>query len=381
MALQGTIDTIPLGDVLGLVASGRRTGRLEVTGDRGRAELWIADGDVVGGSPAGRPVGTAAELVADALRFSSGEFAFTAEADAPSPNVEPLGVEECLGAAAAVLAEWERIDAVVPSTKHGVALAAEAPQETITLSSAEWRTLAAAAAGSTVGDVVRALGAEELPAMRSVVDLVDRGLVEIGEPPPTVRGTGVSQEELLPVDPDSAEPDGADAFAGWDPSMAGDDVDDTGGAEPHAGALEVEDGPATVDDFPVHFPIDDLIEGEEDGDDPWTSPEMEQLEARRSAVPGVDGIGIETVPLDAGAPAPWSAIDDDAAENGSRWSGDLPWPAEDEHLPAEPAPADGTDEVLRQMSRLSPQAAEAIATALGSAPAEASHEPSDEAPR
>ena len=53
MALQGTIDAFPLTDVLQLLSSASKSGRLLLEGDRGRAELWIEEGSVIGGDPAG----------------------------------------------------------------------------------------------------------------------------------------------------------------------------------------------------------------------------------------------------------------------------------------------------------------------------------------
>ena len=47
MALQGTLDTFALPDVLRLLASTRKTGRLRITADRGSGSIWLDGGSVV----------------------------------------------------------------------------------------------------------------------------------------------------------------------------------------------------------------------------------------------------------------------------------------------------------------------------------------------
>ena len=48
MALQGTLDTFALPDVLRLLASTKKTGRLVIDGNRGTGNVWVDAGSVVG---------------------------------------------------------------------------------------------------------------------------------------------------------------------------------------------------------------------------------------------------------------------------------------------------------------------------------------------
>jgi len=56
VALQGTLDTFALPDVLRLLASTKKTGRLLVTGSRGSGSVWVDDGSVVGTEATGTMV-------------------------------------------------------------------------------------------------------------------------------------------------------------------------------------------------------------------------------------------------------------------------------------------------------------------------------------
>ena len=47
VALSGTLDTFALPDVLRLLASTAKSGRLRVSGNRGSGSVWVTDGEVV----------------------------------------------------------------------------------------------------------------------------------------------------------------------------------------------------------------------------------------------------------------------------------------------------------------------------------------------
>ena len=122
MALQGTLDTFALPDVLRLLAATKKTGRLRITGGRGTGSVWAAAGEIVGieathAPHANEPVDALFEL----LRFQDGAFTFDAEAthDDPAP---PTDVEILLAQAEALLDEWRAIEAVVPSMDAWVTL-------------------------------------------------------------------------------------------------------------------------------------------------------------------------------------------------------------------------------------------------------------------
>ena len=81
MALQGTLDTFALPDVLRLLAATKKTGRLRITGGRGTGSVWVSSARSRPSRPPTpptppRPVDALFEL----LRFEDGAFTFDAEA-------------------------------------------------------------------------------------------------------------------------------------------------------------------------------------------------------------------------------------------------------------------------------------------------------------
>ncbi len=345
MALQGTIDAFPLTDVLALLASSARTGRLSLTGDRGSSELWIDEGSVTGGGAAADG-STAALLVFDMLRYSEGSFVFDTDLG-ETGRTHPVDAEplvSCVDAAAELLEEWVRIESVVPSMYHHVELVAELAEESVTLDRATWSLIAAAGDGPTIWTLAARLGMDEFTCCSGVADVVARSLVLIGDPTAEDRsgGPAASDEDDLVESPHEADP------------FAEAESDD-----PLRGDVSPEE-----DRFPERFPIDDLVGPDAaDTDDPWSSPEMERLESQRfAAAQTFEAVGLEPLPL--------GELPDDPAPQESEpithWRNEDPtadvW---DEMVAAQSDESGETaDEVLRQMSRLSPQAAEAIAAAL-----------------
>lgn len=183
MALQGTIETFALPDVLRLLATTKKSGRLRLSGSRGSGSIWLDGGAIVATEAAGHPhADTATDVVFELLRFDDGDFVFNDTETATAPD-SPVDVETVLVAAEAQLEEWETVAAVVGSVDLWVSLVTEAPDDEVTISRDEWTSLVTIGSGTTVAAIGDALELPELPLCRRVKELVERGLVELGEAP------------------------------------------------------------------------------------------------------------------------------------------------------------------------------------------------------
>src|SRR2546421_10047348 len=77
VALQGTLDTFALPDVLRLLASTKKTGRLVIAGNRGTGSVWVDAGSVVGSEATGTmPDAGAVEVLFELLRYGEGSVTF-----------------------------------------------------------------------------------------------------------------------------------------------------------------------------------------------------------------------------------------------------------------------------------------------------------------
>jgi hypothetical protein len=196
LALQGTLDTFSLPDVLRLLATTSKTGRLRIDGDRGQGSVWLHDGSVVDAAADRAVDGTPSEEVMfELLRFESGSFAFDAD-DRAVDSSSPQDVEDLLRKASSLLSEWSELEAVVPSLAHQVSLATDLSSDQVTIDADKWRSVVAVGAGRTVGELASTLGLTELGVSRIVRDLVELGVADVGTPDAIPDPPRLSQPDL-----------------------------------------------------------------------------------------------------------------------------------------------------------------------------------------
>lgn len=350
MALQGTLDTFALADVLRLLAATAKTGRLQVSGDRGDGELWLADGAVVGGMTAAAGEAASADVAFELLRHQEGSFEFVGD-DTTGDGREPQPVDAVIEQAEAKLDDWHAVEAVVPSLHCSVVLAEQLRDDEIVLGRDRWRTLVAVGEGRTVGAVAEWLELGEIDGSKAVRDLVEAGLAIVGAP------TEPAADVDVDVEPTSDEHDdtqyeagpGADGVTDLDEAVRAElYVSETVDPRAYAGSTEVDiDGRLDVAShdhaylaagaagLPEPLPAD-LPEAELADD--VVSAELAPIETDPFLRPAPEGDGPEDEP---GEP------DEPAAD----------------HLDPPVEPAEDPSEVARQLASLSPRAAQAIAEA------------------
>lgn len=177
MALQGTLETFELPDVLRLLSSTKKTGMLELDGDRGVGRVWLADGDIVSGS-SDREAGAIEAVLFDLLRTTDGSFVFES-CSVPDHTGDRTDVGTALDAAQALLDDWRTIASVVPSLDVDVRLVADLGADSIEVDADQWRVLALVGSGSTGHRLDSHLELGELECCRRLADMVESGMIEI----------------------------------------------------------------------------------------------------------------------------------------------------------------------------------------------------------
>jgi Domain of unknown function (DUF4388) len=188
VALQGTLDTFALADVLRLLSATTKSGRLQIDGDRGVGNIWLVEGEVVAGTvdlrhPAGTdgvvPCTDPSEVLFELLRHVEGTFEFIAD-EHTDDGRPPVAVEEVVDAAEQKLLDWRAVEAVVPSLDHEVTLADHIDEEVV-IGREGWKTMLAIGEGRTIGQVGERLEMGEIAVSNAVKALVDERLAVIGE--------------------------------------------------------------------------------------------------------------------------------------------------------------------------------------------------------
>ncbi len=284
MALQGTLDTFALPDVLRLLATTKKSGQLLVQGDQGNGSLSLVDGAVVGGATTLADTDESHEVLFELLRLDGGSFLFDQDTAAVESGA-PVDVESVIGDAEAAHAEWQDLSTVVPSLDVGVTLVEDLPDADTTIDRERWKLIVTIGSGTTVRTLGDRLGLKELPVLRATRGLVDDGLAEIGDAT-VVTANGAAAPGLptrgddVEVDPGALpslddETDGVDLFEAAD-GAAGDLPEPLpGGSGPTDGALAPDEA-ARLEEQLDGLPPEqrDLIERAADVGDPT---EVEQL--------------------------------------------------------------------------------------------------------
>jgi hypothetical protein len=177
MSLRGSLDTFALPDVLALLATTAKSGELHVSGAAGGGRVWVDRGMVTGAEAAGATV--VVDVIVHLLRLDEGDFTFHPDRQAPAPGA-PIEVAVALEQADARLTEWREVEQLLPS---GAALLTLAPTAsgTVRLSRDQWSAVAAVGEGRTVSELVEHLGGDELASWRLLANLVESGLVDVGD--------------------------------------------------------------------------------------------------------------------------------------------------------------------------------------------------------
>lgn len=181
MALQGTLDTFALPDLLRLLSTTKKTGRLRLTGPRGTGSISVDGGAIGVIEVSAAPLAVEpADALFELLRFEQGSFTFDADSE-PVPTGGPgvADLESLLAEAESLLAEWREIELVVPSMDAWVTLRPSLAAPTVSLDRDLWAAIATIGGGATMRHIADALALPELPASRAMRALVELGLADV----------------------------------------------------------------------------------------------------------------------------------------------------------------------------------------------------------
>jgi len=206
VALQGTLDTFALPDVLRLLATTHKTGRLRVNGDRGSGSLWVEEGQlaaselIVPGAPDDSLINSLFHL----LRFKRGSFIFEAGALAPA-GLTPNEIEPMLDEAETMLVEWRSIEAVVPSLDAWLTLRPELTGSMVKIDNDRWRIIAAIGSGRSVGSVGEALAVGEAAPRGAEGNLAVNGAAPAAEPAENAENAEIADVRSQWDEPEAGE--------------------------------------------------------------------------------------------------------------------------------------------------------------------------------
>ena len=175
--LKGNVDQLPLLQVLRLLNSNGRTGRIALNDGSHSASIYLRLGSIVH-AEIGDEQGL--EAVYTLVGWLHGDFSFVPDVEAPHESIT-LSTEELLEQAGAKVEEWEVIRDLIPSTDIVFSLSPTRPPGSVALQPDEWQVLAHVDGFQTVGGIMAQLGWEQIGVAKVLYGLATAGLIEVGE--------------------------------------------------------------------------------------------------------------------------------------------------------------------------------------------------------
>ncbi len=196
MPLQGTFDVLDFSAVLELMSERAMTGRLHVRGRSFAANLFFVDGMIVGADQsehqaaavAGDVAQRAQEICFELLDTDRGNFEFHPGKMNPPVGGTALKVTEAMNHARMRLAEWQELQALIPSLDVQPRLVTELDPGQVTLDREQWRVLTAVDGRRNLRSISRALNLSDFEVCRAMKELLTAKVIELDIRTATVAG-------------------------------------------------------------------------------------------------------------------------------------------------------------------------------------------------
>jgi hypothetical protein len=205
---RGNLAQLALLDILRMLSSGNRTGKLEISYAGKTGELYMENGNIVH-AVTGTQLGESG--VYSLVGWLEGDFIFTPGVPSPEISIDTV-TEQLLLEAARQAEQWEDIKDVLSSTDAVFNISPSGSTSTISLRPIEWQVLAQINGERSVVEIGEILDLNEFDVARIIYSLTTAGLLyEVVGGSPRVREitdeaffntlTGIYTEIMGPIGP------------------------------------------------------------------------------------------------------------------------------------------------------------------------------------
>jgi len=180
MAFQGSLEELPLPDVIQLVAASGKTGKFSVTCRLGAGDIYLRDGEIVHSSVAELH---GEEAFYELATWEEGEFVFTPGNETPDSTITKSNTNLLMQAAQRI-DEWKVLVAKVPSTRMIPIFTDDSGATSVSLSPNEWDIIRRVDEIRSVADIALALKTSAFDVSKTLFGLITSGLIELRDPAP-----------------------------------------------------------------------------------------------------------------------------------------------------------------------------------------------------
>jgi hypothetical protein len=175
MSFQGSIQELPVPDIIQLVSVSGKTGMFTLIRGVERGYIYLKNGQMVH-AKLGELTGE--EAIYALAIWSSGDFQFT-----PAEEPETVSIEKSntslLMEAARRLDEWKVLSRKIPGVDYVPVLQPREASEPVTLSPPEWNIVIKVDGRKTIEELARTIGLSSFETAKILYGLVTGGLIEM----------------------------------------------------------------------------------------------------------------------------------------------------------------------------------------------------------
>ncbi len=171
--LRGNLKQLALLDIIKMLSSGNRSGRLDINQAGKSGEIYLERGNIVH-SATGTQIGE--KGLYTLMGWLDGEFTFTPDVAAPDRSID-VATEHLLLEAARQSEQWKDIKEVISSTDAVFNISPSGSTSTISLKPLEWQVLAQVNGERSLIEIGEILGLHEFEVARIVYSLTTAGLL------------------------------------------------------------------------------------------------------------------------------------------------------------------------------------------------------------
>jgi hypothetical protein len=195
MPFQGTFDVLDFPAVLEILASREMSGRLHVRSRSFAANLFLVDGAIVGADQSEHQAAAVAgdvtqrvqEIFFELLATDRGTFEFH-PGRATTPSGTTISVQDAIDQARQRLAEWQELQALIPSLDVQPRLVTELDPGQVTLDREQWRALTAIDGRRNLRSIGRLLNMSDFEVCRAIRELHNAKVIELDMRPAGIAG-------------------------------------------------------------------------------------------------------------------------------------------------------------------------------------------------
>ena len=178
MAFQGSLQELPLPDIIQLVAVSGKSGVFNLQREQRLGQIYLRDGQIVHAASGDRLIGE--EAMYELATWAEGEFRFEAGVDAPELSISKTNTNLLMEAARRI-DEWNVLSKRIPTVQHIPVFREEDVTTSVSFAPNEWSIICKVDGRRSIEEIALSLGQSPFEVSKALYGLVTSGLLALRE--------------------------------------------------------------------------------------------------------------------------------------------------------------------------------------------------------